>query len=290
MYLNPPPNPERGIALVSVLWALLLLSGLALCASYVARTGAFIAHRSEQIAQAEAAANAALISTLSQLADEEISRHPSLDGRPLLVPAEDAVASVAVDKETGRIDVNEADDDLIVAYLESKGVPADEAAMLVRELRDRTKPPLSVANFSKSPNTTMLYSIEDLRQLPNWAKEGALDCWLQDFTVYSRQSDVSPRDAVPAVLDALNFGREHHIGERGWSDAASAMSTEMSPRSAIGELLRITSSVALAPETTVSVIWIGRLTGERTRPLLTFRWARVSARSATSCARKETGG
>jgi hypothetical protein len=71
-------NRSAGIALVSVLRLLLLLSGLAATVAYVTHVESLLAHTQFNRARAEAAANAGIINTISQMSDEDVRRHPSL--------------------------------------------------------------------------------------------------------------------------------------------------------------------------------------------------------------------
>src|SRR5258708_1738433 len=108
-----PRSPEQGIALISVLWVLLLLSGLAAAAAVMARTDAILTHKLGEFAQAESTTDAALVNAISMLSDEKTSRHPRIDGRPQTWEFQGIPVAVAISNEDGRIDLNTADDDLI---------------------------------------------------------------------------------------------------------------------------------------------------------------------------------
>ncbi len=116
-----PRSPESGIALISVLWVLLLLSALAATTVYVSRTNALLVRRSLQLAQAQAAADAAIVYTLSNLSDEQVSRRGPTDGSARSWQFNGVDVTIMVTNEAGRIDVNAADDDLIYAFLISQG-------------------------------------------------------------------------------------------------------------------------------------------------------------------------
>ena len=97
------------MALISVLWVLLLLSGLAGAAAFMARTQAILTHKLGELAQAEATTDAALVNTIAMLSDEKTSRHPPIDGQPQTWEFQSIPVTVAISNEDGRIDVNTAD-------------------------------------------------------------------------------------------------------------------------------------------------------------------------------------
>src|SRR4051795_4159695 len=64
---------KSGIALVSVLWLVLLLSGLAATVAYIARVEALLTRRAFDLARLQAAADAAIVSTIASLSDVQVS-------------------------------------------------------------------------------------------------------------------------------------------------------------------------------------------------------------------------
>jgi len=110
---RPRRSTEHGIALLSVLWVLLLLSALAEAATYVVRTNAIVTHRSLEVARAQAAADAAIVHTISQLSDEQVDRHPPTNGSGLSWEFEGFTATISVSNEAGRLDANTASSELL---------------------------------------------------------------------------------------------------------------------------------------------------------------------------------
>jgi hypothetical protein len=88
-----PLNRRSGIALVSVLWLLLCCPASGRPSSTPARVEALMARHAFDLARAQAAADAAVVDTISRLADEDAGRRPSiglpqqreLDGIPVSV-------------------------------------------------------------------------------------------------------------------------------------------------------------------------------------------------------------
>ena len=110
-------NKQRGIALVSVLWLLLLLtvlaSGLSVNSRNQARQSGNIAHATQLHHGADAGLQLALLA-LAQTADQQ----PWLaDGSPYVVPFGDMEVYVALFNESGRININTAGPELIDGLL-----------------------------------------------------------------------------------------------------------------------------------------------------------------------------
>jgi general secretion pathway protein K len=225
-----PRSRSAGIALVTVFWLLMLLSGLAATVAYIARVEALLAHRAFDLARVQAAADAAIVNTISTLSDEQVSRRPKI-AVPQLWEFEGIPVTIVVSREAGRLDLNTANAGPLVAFLQAKGVTANIASSLVDQLRQSTR-------------THPLESVMELRQIPGWR---GLDiaCWLDSITVYSGQLDVDIRDA---------------------------------PRPVLGEVLRIRASASTGGTVTTRE-WIGRVTGDSAKPMLTMQWDRATRSS-----------
>jgi hypothetical protein len=266
---------DRGIALISVLWVLLLLSGLAGAAAFMARTEAILTHKLGELALAESTTDAALVNAIAMLSDEMISRHPRVDGQPQTWDFQGIAVAVSISNEAGRIDVNVADDDLILAFLFSQGIPEVQATVMLSDLRKYQR----VAEGPAPPGT--LRSIDELKQIPSWAAR-KLDCWADALTVYTGLPNVDSSDATEQVDAALKWANDHRKGNREWVGASSTRSAA-SDQSLLGEVIRISASTAPNPGITVGSEWIGRLTGDAHQPTLTMRWSRVANASDPSC-------
>jgi len=285
-----PPNHSAGIALVSVLWLLLLLSGLAATVAYIARVEALLTRRAFDLARAQAAADAAIVNTIGRLSDEQPNRRPHL-GVPLSWQFDGVDTSAAVTLEAGRIDLNLANDELLRAFLENQGIPADAASSLLEELRRwqdlQMAPPASISDTTRgvtnvSPPIRMypLAAVEELGRLPGWRVQN-LNCWMQSLTVYSDRPDVATSDAMPGALAAVHWMHAHSSGET-TASLSEAMPGPSPARSVLGEVIRIHTTATVA-EVSTSSEWIGRLTGDAGRPTLTIRWDHGSQAEPASC-------
>jgi hypothetical protein len=261
--------------LISVLWVLLLLSGLAGAAAFMARTNAILTHKLGEFAQAEETADAAIANAISRLSDETSSRHPPIDGHSQTWEFQGAQVNVSISNEAGRIDLNTADDALILAFLYSQGISEDRAATLLGDLRKNQH----VANGPAPVGT--LRTVEELQKIPSWTSQG-FDCWRESLTVYTGLPGVTPSDATDQVEAALKWVKEHRIG-KDRTEAKVVEPAVRSNQSILGEVIRIVASVSPTPGITASSEWIGRLTGDAHQPTLTMRWAYKSIGSPVAC-------
>jgi hypothetical protein len=245
---------NSGIALVSVLWLVLLLSGLAATVAYVARVEALLTRRAFDLARLQAAADAAVVSTIANLSDVQVSGGLQV-GVTQKFHFNDIPVTVVVSSESGRIDLHSAEPELVLAYLRSRGLTPDVTTSMMNALRSGPE----------------VRDISDLGQLDGW-RDQKLDCWSRDFTVFSGARSVTASDASPSVLAALSWLATH--GTEGTSATNLATTPTFSQtRSPFGEVIRIDTQ-ATAAEARAASDWIGRVTGDPTRPALTLRWDR----------------
>jgi len=266
---------ERGIALISVLWVLLLLSGLAGAAAFMAHTNAILTHKLGEFVQAESTTDAALVNAITMLSDEKTSRHPRIDGQPQTWEFQGIPVAVSVSNEAGRIDVNTADDDLILAFLYSQDIPEDRATVMLGDLRKYQ----NVAAGSAPPGA--LRTIDELKKIPSWAAQ-KLDCWTDALTVYTGLPSVNSSEATEQVGAALRWAKDHHMENREWDSAEGTPNARLD-QSLLGDVIRIVASASPNPGITASSEWVGRLTGDAHQPTLTMRWSRVGNARAAPC-------
>lgn len=264
---------------------LLLLSALATAATYVTRTHAALVHQYLSLAQGHAAADAAIIDTISLLSDERADRHPVI-GNSRAWTSDGTAVSVSVTRESGRMDVNTAEDDLILAFLQSKGLSLEASKKLLDELRDWQRADSAHRNRGDensddmwrraniSPRNAPLESLEELKQIPGWRTQ-PLECWMNSLTVYTRLPGVSSLDAEPGTLTALNWAQAHHLGHREWINEHAALDAPAPNDAVVGEVLRIVATARPAAGGALTSEWVGRLTGDSHRPFLTMRWNHV---------------
>lgn len=259
---------------MSVLWVLLLLSAVAGAAAYLARADAIVSHRALEIARARAAADAAIIQAISDLSDDDINRHPRL-GDGLVRGLFDGIeTSTTITAESGRIDLNAADESLIRSFLESQGINTERAAKMVTALRSNPGVPSALG---------VLRAAEELRDIPQWQLPD-LDCWIESLTVYTGLSGISVVHAQPSVRRAWQWQQEHYPAEGARGEAA-ALDPD-ARKVVLGEVLRIRSTASNSRDVVGASEWVGRLTGDRQKPMLTLRWDHVGGTQPAECEKR----
>ena len=117
-------SPERGIALLLVLWALVLLGTLALGFSFSMRTEAMAARNgideTRAYFQARTGVNRAVMLLSSLSADNVLAS--SITGED-----GDASYAVRIESESGKVNVNLVNDEVLLGMLKKAGLPEEEA-------------------------------------------------------------------------------------------------------------------------------------------------------------------
>src|SRR5262249_50781492 len=104
---------EPGFALVSVLWAMMILAPIAASIIANGRTEARLSHTHLDIAQLDAAADAAINITILHMLDPAPQVHPRVDGTPASLDFAGHRILVAAQDEAGKVDLNMADGELL---------------------------------------------------------------------------------------------------------------------------------------------------------------------------------
>jgi general secretion pathway protein K len=259
----------RGLALVTVLWLISLLTLLATTLLAITRNHARMASRSAQIITAKTIADSAIRLTLLRIAAplNESSELAFSAQWPLQVF--DRTVDVRIEREAGRVDLNASDPALLAAVFRSGGIDSVRArdfASRILDWRDADDQPGSDgaendeykrANLGYGPRNAPFESIGELRQV--LGLEGISPQVLDAFTVYSTHSPtISPAFAHPLVRKAL--------GEQLASNHAAMLRQNL-----IEQVVRIH---ACTEERGVAVcrVAVVRLTPDGQRPFLIYAW------------------
>jgi len=130
-------NKERGVALVIVLWAVMLLAVIAGNFVFAIRTETLMARNAVSAAQAEAIANGAvhraLYETFKPATDAGVWK---ADGRERQWEENGVKIRVVMMDEFGKIDINTSSDELLKGLLLSIGADAEKSAQLLDAILD----------------------------------------------------------------------------------------------------------------------------------------------------------
>ncbi|HEY2034728.1 MAG TPA: hypothetical protein VGH02_13675 [Rhizomicrobium sp.] len=186
---------ERGIALVSVLWGIAILSLIAAAMLAATITNARINHNSWALTRANALADAGVTRVVLALLDSRPEAQPRVDGVSQSFSLDGVRLTITVQDENGKIDINTASPDLLAALLASAGVRETTAGALADAI-------VSQRPQNAAPNIVAFHAVEDLRTIPGMTPD-LLARVKPLLTVFSHNADVDQSVAPPAVLRAL---------------------------------------------------------------------------------------
>ncbi|HEV7367819.1 hypothetical protein [Arenibaculum sp.] len=209
------PGRQRGIALLSVLWALALLSTLAGGLVAEARTDARIARNAVEAARARALAEAgvarAILALATSIQSGMISRP---DGSPAIYAFADGEVQVSVRDEGGKIDLNLAPREALQGLFLSLGIDRASSESLTDAILDwrdgdTLRRPAGAededyrrAGVASGAKDASFIAVEELARVLGMAPE--VYARLEPLvTVHSRMIRVNPDTAPPEVLAAV---------------------------------------------------------------------------------------
>lgn len=206
---------RRGYALVLVIWLLGLMSLFAVSFLDAMRTDAQVAANAIDDIRTRATLEAGLHRGIAALVAEPGAMGLRLDGTPWPLSFDGAVVTVALQAESGKIDLNAAQPNLLRRLLISAGVDVSRADMLVDRIldwRDQDDPrrPLGAevdayldAGRTVGPANRALHSIDELRRVLGMTS-APFSQLRSAVTVYSGVATPVQAVAPQLVLMALN--------------------------------------------------------------------------------------
>lgn len=282
----PCKTAASGMALVTVLWLVALLTILATAAVTVSVTQARSAQRYLQAAQADLTLDAAIRVVLLRLLTPE-GKGP---GWPIDPPEPlnllDDTVRVTVQREVGRIDLNSAEPDLLLALLAANGWPEAEARLMSMRIlawrdsdvelteQDAQLREYESAQLNYGPRHGPFQSVDELRQVLGGERlSGEI---LDALTVFTHTTVCVQAAAPAAAKRALSWADQHRLGGHRWSHDPDGAGPP--PRAHLaglaGEVLRLIAcgsgeGVAHCREAVV------RLTGSDATPFQVFEWRTI---------------
>ena len=218
-------SQQTGIALVVVLWVLALLSIIALAYSGMTRNENVLTRNILHTAQARAEAEAGFWLAAYDLLKPANTRLLTPDGSPMNIPVEPRRRlTVAIQDESGKIDINKASQQLLIGLFSAAGVEYDQSTQLVDALLDwRDKDNLqringaedsdySAAGLPYGAKDGTFNSIEELIQLRGITPE-IFKKLKPAITIHSMQARIRLHSAPISVLNSLPGMTEELITE-----------------------------------------------------------------------------
>lgn len=131
---------QRGFALLAVLWLVVLLAIVAASFGTVARTEVHLGRNAVEKAKAEALADAGVHRAILALLEPEPAVRWRTDGAVYRLALAGGEVRVAIQDETGKIDLNMASDELLRGLFMAVGLGQDEAAAMADAVADFRDP------------------------------------------------------------------------------------------------------------------------------------------------------
>ena len=200
------PSTPHGIALVSVLWLLMLLSIIAISFGTTIRIEAKTTRNVMEYAKSRALAEAGVAAAIYQLSrqtEDETEQPWITDGFAYPLTVGDEQVFVTIFDENGKVDINHAETELMAAVLTASGIDPALVDIILNVIAKRREGDReSQADSAPSASTAKFESLGELRQ--------ALEIPADQFrriepylTVYSGEAGVNPSTAPRDVLLAL---------------------------------------------------------------------------------------
>jgi general secretion pathway protein K len=269
---------ERGFALVTVLWAAMVLAAIAASITATGRTEARLNNTRYSTARLGAIAEGAINIAILRMLDPAPAGHPPADGIPFTLAFAGGSVSVRVEDEAGKIDLNLNQGELLRRLFVEVGVEPLAAQGLVdkildwreagagRRLNGAKAEDYRDAGFAYRPRAAPFESVAEL-QLVMGITPALFVRVAPSLTVYSQSAWVDPAFAPPDVLAALagmDAAPESEIlVRRAAGEGAPVM---------IGHAFTIEAEIGDTGGLRVQRNAIVRLTGSPKLPLVVYRW------------------
>jgi general secretion pathway protein K len=212
---SSPPSRARGVALLLVLWAVVLLTILLGGFVLVARTESLQSRFLLDATRARYAAEAGMARAAYELRRADPLTRWVADGRSYPLEFDGAKLSVEVIDESGKIDLNASDEVLMLGVFLAVGIEEPKARALVDAIMDWRDPDdlvrtngaedreYEAAGLAYKPANIGFATIGEVQQVLGMDYE--LFAKLEPYvTVYSRNPRPNPSFAAPLVLQAMS--------------------------------------------------------------------------------------
>lgn len=208
------PPRARGVAFVLVLWVIAMLSIMLGSFALVARTENLQARHLFDSTKARYAAEAGLNLAVFELRKTDPQQRWVGDGRPYTFGYDDAEVEVRITDDSGKVDINAADEKLLLGLFAGRGIEQDQAQKLSAAIIDWRDPDdmsqpngaeiadYKAAGLSYGPKNAPFDTVSELQQVlgMDYALYEKLEPAL---TIYSGRSQPGAEFAPPEALEAM---------------------------------------------------------------------------------------
>jgi len=212
--MRPDRFRQSGIALIVVLWILVLLTIVVGVYAVLARTESLQSRFLFDTTMARYAAEAGVHRAAYEMANRDMETRWVPDGRPYSFPFGSTTVEIRITDESGKIDINRADAELLANLFLSRGVEEAEAwhlADAIEDWRDEDDLPrlygaedddYFAAGYPYGPANMEFSSVDELQQVIGMSWEMFRDIEPM-LTVSSGAGRINPAFASADVLATL---------------------------------------------------------------------------------------
>ena len=282
---------HTGVALIAVLWLVALLTLLAGAAVTLSVTHRRTASRYAQAAQADLTLDAAIRVMILRLIAPPDRAPPFPIGNTQTVGVLDENVTIIVQREAGRIDLNTADRDLLMALFAANGWSERDASSMAARIIDWRDPDDDVeeggaesreyqaAHLNYGPHDGLFESVDELRQV--LGSERINDELYDSLTVFTHAPVAMESVATPAVKRAFVWADQRQLGGHRWLSEQPGVGSPVIPAPSAtalsGEVIRVRACINQPTQRCREAVF--RLTGNVRKPLQVFEWRTVGFQS-----------
>lgn len=240
-------TPQRGVALLLVMWLIALLAALIGAFALIARTEHLQGSVLVRGQVAENAARAGIEYALTRVSESEPRRQWLPDGRAHRWRYADAEVEVKLIDENGKVDLNQADMTLLTELLRRFQVDQQQAARLTAAIMDWRDPDslsqpagggedvdYASAGLPYGAKDAEFESVAELEQVLGFTPE-LYARLAPHLTVYSGRARPDPAFASAEVLDAMGLdGAQLVASRRRWDPASGQPPPQSDEGSLVG--------------------------------------------------------
>jgi general secretion pathway protein K len=202
-----------------VLWGIGLLAAITMSFLSAGNVSYALSHTALETAQRRAAAEAAVVRAVLGLTDPRPDRRWRVDGVAQEFAFGEIKMHIAIQDELGRIDLNQADQGLLMGLFRSAGLSAADAGGLVdkildwrdanpgRRLNGAKEADYRAAGYPQGPRNGAFQSVDELQLVMGMTRE-IYQRVEPAITVYSGRPLFDPQFAPPEALRALSMNAD----------------------------------------------------------------------------------
>jgi general secretion pathway protein K len=260
---------QRGLALVSVLWGVAILSLIAAAMLSASVTSAHLDRNGWNAARAGSVADQAVSRAILSLLDDRVRLRPRVDAKPQTLTFDSVPVRLWIQDESGKINLNTAPKDVLASLFASAGLERGDAAALADRIVARQTP-------AGAPNAHIAFRAPDeLLAVPRMTP--ALLARIEPLiTVYGKAPTINRQVAPRAVLRLMPDLDDQAIDRllKARDEPPPVPVDDTAPGSPLGiaDAVFAVTAQARVGDAQVVRLAVVQFTGDATKPYLILAW------------------